>query len=94
MNIISLIKKSLLQYHGYLSDFKKDLFTLISEYISLNDRLVFYILDTCGCLFSNQNIKQILNAIKMSNLRRAQQIINTTEKQLKLFRKEMKYERS
>ena len=94
MNIISLIKKSLFQYHGYLSDFKKDLFTLINEYISLNDRLVFYILDTCGCLFSNQNIKQILNAIKMSNLRRAQQIINTTERQLKLFRKEMNYERS
>ena len=94
INIISLIKESYLKYEGYFSDFKNDLFNLLCEYITLNDRLIYYTLDTCGCLFSNRNIKQILNAIKMSNMRRAQQIINSTERQLKLFRKEMKYERS
>lgn len=94
INIISLIKESYLKYEGYFSDFKNDLFNLLCEYISLNDRLIYYTLDTCGCLLSNRNIKQILNDIKMSNMRRAQQIINSTERQLKLFRKEMKYERS
>ena len=94
MNIISLIKESYLQYKGYFSDFKKDLFDLLCEYITFNDRLVYYALDTCGCMFTNKNIKQLLNAIKINNTKKPQQIINSTEKQLKLFRKEIKYERS
>ncbi len=94
MNLVSLIKVSYIDYQGYFSDFKVDLYDLLCEYISVNDRLTFYAIDTCGCLFSNRDLKQILNAIKIENAKRPQQIINSTENQLKLFRKEIKYERS
>lgn len=94
MNLVSLIKMSYIDYQGYFSDFKNDLYDLLCEYISINDRLVYYAIDTCGCLFSNCELKKILNAIKIENTKRPQQLINSTARQLKLFRKEIKYERS
>lgn len=94
MNLVSLIKVSYINYQGYYSDFKGDLYDLLWEYISFNDRLVYYAIDTCGCLFSNSELKQILNAIKLTNIKRPQQIINSTQKRLELFRREIKYERS
>ncbi len=94
MNLVSLIKVSYIDYQGYYSDFKGDLYDLLCEYISVNDRLVYYAIDTCGCLFSNRELKKILNVIKIENIKRPQQFINSTEQQLKLFRKEIKYERS
>lgn len=94
MNLVSLIKVSYIDYQGYYSDFKGDLYDLLCEYISVNDRLVYYAIDTCGCLFSNRELKKILNIIKIENIKRPQQLINSTEQQLKLFRKEIKYERS
>ncbi len=94
MTLVSFIKKSYIEYQGYYSDFKKDLYGLLCSYISRNDRLVYYVVDTCGSLFSNRELKQVLNAIKVENARRPQQIIDSTEKQKKLFRKEMKHERS
>lgn len=94
MYLVSLIKVAYIDYLGYYSDFKKDLYDLLCESISFNDRLVFYAVDTCGSLFSNRELKKILSAIKIENTKRPQQIINSTEKQLKLFRKEIKYERS
>lgn len=94
INLVSLIKVAFIDYLGYYSDFKKDLYDLLCEYISSNDRLIFYAIDTCGCLFSNKELKQILSLIKIENAKRPQQIINSTEQQLKLFRKEIKYERS
>lgn len=93
MNLVSLIKVSYIDYQGYYSDFKRDLYDLLCEYISINDRLVYYAIDTCGCLFSNRELKKILNVIKLTNIKRPQQFINSTEQQLKLFRKEIKYER-
>lgn len=94
MNLVSLIKVSYIDYLGFYSDFKGDLYDLLCEYISVNDRLVYYVIDTCGCLFSNRELKKILNVIKIENIKRPQQFINSTEQQLKLFRKEIKYERS
>ncbi len=94
LNLVSMIKVSYINYRGLYSDFKVDLYALLLEYISLNDRLVYYAIDTCGCLFSNREIKQILNTIKIENSKRPQQFINSTKQQLKLFRKELKYERS
>ncbi len=94
INLVSLIKVSYIDYQGYYSDFKGDLYDLLCEYISVNDRFVYYAIDTCGCLFSNRELKKILNAIKIENIKRPQQLINSTEQQLKLFRKEIKYERS
>lgn len=94
MNLVSLIKVSYIDYQGYFSDFKGDLYDLLCEYISSNDRLIYYAIDTCGCLFSNRELKKILNVIKIANTKRPQQLINSTEQQLKLFRKEIKYERS
>lgn len=94
MTLVSFIKKSYIEYQGYYSDFKKDLYDLLCSYISRNDRLVYYVVDTCGSLFSNRELKQVLNVIKVENARRPQQIIDSTEKQKKLFRKEMKHERS
>lgn len=94
MNLVRLIKVSYIDYLGFYSDFKGDLYDLLCEYISVNDRLVYYAIDTCGCLFSNRELKKILNVIKIENIKRPQQLINYTEQQLKLFRKEIKYERS
>lgn len=94
MNLVSLIKVSYNDYPGFYSDFKGDLYELLCEYISINDRLVYYALDTCGCLFSNGELKKILNAIKIENIKRPQQLINSTEQQLRLFRREIKYEGS
>ncbi len=94
MNLVSMVKVSYIDYRGFYSDFKVDLYDLLCEYITINDRLIFYAVDTCGCLFSNRELKQILNNIKIENLKRPQQIINSTENRLKLFRKDMKYERS
>ena len=94
MNLVSLIKLSYIDYQGYYSDFKGDLYDLLCEYISVNNRLVYYAIDTCGCLFSNRELKKILNVIKIENIKRPQQFINSTEQQLKLFRREIKYERS
>lgn len=94
MNLISLIKRSFIDYKGYLSDFRRDLYELLCEYIAIDDRVAYYAVDTCGSLFSNRELKQILNAIKRENSRRPQQIINSTERQLNLFRREIKYARS
>lgn len=94
MNIVSIIKKAYFDYNGFYSDFKKDLYIFLDEYVSYNDKITYYVLDTCGCLFSNNELKQLLKKIKMENLKRAQQIINTTDKRLNLFRKEIKYARS
>lgn len=94
MNLVSLIKVSYIDYLGFFSDFKGDLYDLLCEYISVNDKLVYYAIDTCGCLFSNRELKKILNVIKIDNIKRPQQFINSTKKQLKFFRKEIKYERS
>lgn len=94
MNIILLIKQAYKTYPGYYSDFKKDLYNILIDYISINITLVYYIITTCGCLFTNSEIKKILNIIKIENAKRPQQIINSTEKQLILFKKEAKYARS
>ena len=94
MNIILLIKQAYKTYPGYYSDFKKDLYNILIDYISINSTLVYYIITTCGCLFTNSEIKKILNIIKIENAKRPQQIINSTEKQLILFKKEAKYARS
>lgn len=93
MNLVSLIKLSYLDYQGYYSDFKDDLYDLIREYVSLNGRLAYYAIDTCGSLFTNGQLKQILKSLEI-DAKRPQQLINTTLRQLKLFRKEIKYERS
>ena len=85
---------SYIDYLGFYSDFKGDLYDLLCEYISVNDKLVYYAIDTCACLFSNRELKKILNVIKIENIKKPQQLINSTEQQLKLFRKEIKYERS
>ena len=94
MNIVSIIKKAYFDYNGFYSDFKKDLYIFLDEYVSYNDKITYYVLDTCGCLFSNNELKQLLKKIKMENIKRAQQIINSTDKRLNLFRKEIKYARS
>ena len=94
MNIILLIKQAYKAYPSYYSDFKKDLYNILIDYISINITLVYYIITTCGCLFTNSEIKKILNIIKIENAKRPQQIINSTEKQLILFKKEAKYARS
>lgn len=94
INLVSLIKVSYIDYLGFYSDFKGDLYDLLCEYISDNDTLVYYVIDTLGCLFTNQELKQIINRISIENKKRPQQMINTTKEKLKLFRKERKYERS
>lgn len=94
MNTVSRIKRAYLNFPGFYSDFKKELYNLLWEYLLINDRLIFYILDTCGYLFSNQDLKRILNAIKIENKKRPQQMIDSTEPRRILFRKEIKYERS
>ncbi len=94
MNTVSRIKRAYLNFPGFYSDFKKELYNLLGEYLLINDRLIFYILDTCGYLFSNQDLKRILNAIKIENKKRPQQMIDSTEPRRILFRKEIKYERS
>lgn len=93
-NLVSLVKQSYIDYLGCFSDFKRDLYDLLCEYISFNDRLVCYLIETCGCLFSNRELKVVLGAIEIEPVKRPQQIIDSTGKQLRLFRKEIKYERS
>lgn len=96
MNLLSLIKSAYLDYDGYYSDFVKDLYDLLIEYLSLNDLILYYALEVCGFLFTNQELKQLLNELKIKyeTVKRPQQIINASLNKRSLFRKEWKDERS
>jgi len=92
-NLFSLIKKSYNDYNGYYSDFKQNLYSFLEEYLDVNDEVVYYVLDTCGSLFSNQQLKQLLTRIQMEDKKRPQAIIDTTKNKIEEFRKEIEYER-
>lgn len=96
MNLLSLIKRAYLDYRGYYSDFVKDLYDLLTEYLCLNDLVLYYALEVCGFLFTNQELKQLLNELKTKyeTIKRPQQIINASLNKRSLFRKEWKYERN
>lgn len=80
MNLLSLIKSAYLDYDDYYSDFVKDLYDLLIEYLSLNDLILYYALEVCGFLFTNQELKQLLNELKIKYeiVKRPQQIINAS----------------
>lgn len=94
LNIISILKKAYNDYLGYYTEFQKDLYTLLNEIIEENESLPLYILNSCGSIFTNSELKKLLKKLKLEIELKPSQIIKDSEPQLKFFKKEIKYERS
>lgn len=94
MNIVKTVKKSYLSYPGYYSDFRNSFYNLLENTLEDNQLLVYYCIDSCGSLFTNQELKSLLKNITTEGLRKPQVIIDSSKQRQKLFRKERKYEGS
>lgn len=93
MNAVGIVRKGAASYSGSYFNFKESLYDVLEDYAIENGKLAYTVLDACGSLFTNQQLKKLLTVIKIEGIKRPQAIINSTQDQLKVFGKDIRYER-